>query len=274
MVKVDSKPLPIDLIRKALQQPTQKVWEPVIGEIVSLFLPVKPFRDFGKEMDVCDDNGNCLRVSKKSLTKTYIDQNTDFIMKAMKDAVLTVAKQLAKANNTVTTLEIKTELRRDYPYYYWTQDVVSNYMSQLAGDGVFTYTDNGTYRTYRLASSVSAPSVVKSFGSIHSGTPATAVANKSVGILSGKVSSKIATPPVKRKRGRPAKSTTHISIANVLVKSVDPNFEEVTITRRTGPTTYTLLDIKGQKKSPLSYIKRSMDNVTSIKVNGVTYLVK
>ncbi len=204
-----------------------------------------------------------------SIDKTIIKEQA---MKAMKDAVLTVAKQLAKANNTVTTLEIKTELRRDYPYYYWTQDVVSNYMSQLAGDGVFNYTDNGIYRTYRLASGTSAPTYTA--GSVYMGTPAvaTAVANKSVGILSGKASSKIAAPI--KKRGRPAKATTHISRGTALIQSTHPRFQEVTIKRRTGNITYPLAAIKAQKKSPLAYIKRSLDNVTSIKVDGITYLVK
>lgn len=62
--------------------------------------------------------------------------------------VLGCAQSLLKANNTVTTLEIKTELRKSQPAFYWTQDVVSEIMDDFATSSVFTYTDNGTFRTY------------------------------------------------------------------------------------------------------------------------------
>lgn len=70
----------------------------------------------------------------------------------MRDAVLATAKALCHPNNTVTTLEIKTKLIKDFPMYHWRQNVgndsVSAIMNEFATQGVFTYIDNGTFRTY------------------------------------------------------------------------------------------------------------------------------
>ena len=61
-----------------------------------------------------------------------------------------VANKLLKANNTVTTLEIKLALRKEYPQIKWNQDNISEGMNQLHESGKYTYTDNGTYRIYSL----------------------------------------------------------------------------------------------------------------------------
>ena len=68
------------------------------------------------------------------------------------EKILSVAKKLCKANNTVTTLEIKTELRKRYPKNRWEQTKVSSTMSDASSNGKFDYTDNGTFRTYSLVS--------------------------------------------------------------------------------------------------------------------------
>lgn len=67
------------------------------------------------------------------------------------EKILSVAKKLCKANNTVTTLEIKTELRKRYPNNRWEQAKVSSTMIDANAAGKFDYTDNGTFRTYSLA---------------------------------------------------------------------------------------------------------------------------
>jgi hypothetical protein len=67
-----------------------------------------------------------------------------------REKILSVAKKLCKANNTVTTLEIKTELRKRYPNTRWEQSKVSQTMSDANVAGKFEYTDNGTFRTYSL----------------------------------------------------------------------------------------------------------------------------
>ena len=55
---------------------------------------------------------------------------------------------LLEANNTVTTLEVKNELRSKFPDFSWLQGDVSKFMNDMHLAGDLTYEDNGTYRTY------------------------------------------------------------------------------------------------------------------------------
>lgn len=224
-----------------------------IGDEVVLVEPFKVFRLLpNNRLDICDSEGNCISVNRNQVKLKQTD------MKAMKDAVLAVAKSLAKANNTVTTLEIKTELRRDYPYYFWTQKVVSDYMDQFAGDGVFTYKDNGTYRIYSLTKTkATAGPVSKSIVSVTTSTGG--------GIA--KVSGAVAT-----KKAAVKKSKNTVSRANVLKLVTGPNFESMSIT---GIGIVTLVTVKSQKKSVQGYLTPSkLSKLTHVKVSGKVYEVK
>lgn len=272
MAELTYKPykIPAENIAKAIEPYIPpKQWEPKVGELATLVLPVKVFRDFGNGMvDIHDDESTCLKVSKKSLTNyLFTNSNTDYIMKAMKDAVLTVAKQLAKANNTVTTLEIKTELRRDYPYYYWTQQAVSDFMAQLAGDGIFTFTDNGIYRIYSLATPAH---VAVTAGPVS----ATVTTSTSGGTLSGisKVAGTVASKPVAvaSKRGRPRK-TNVINRSTAYTLAGNAGFESAVI----NGALITRAAIRAQKKSPLGYLTNTkLNKLSEITVSGKTYQVK
>ena len=59
-----------------------------------------------------------------------------------------VVMSLLQANNTITTLEVKQELRTKHPDFSWKQTDVSNYMNAMHLSGDLTYEDNGTFRTY------------------------------------------------------------------------------------------------------------------------------
>lgn len=70
-------------------------------------------------------------------------------MRYMKQACFLAAMDLLKANNTVTTLEVKLRLRKDEPKFNWSQVVVSRFFDELVTEGKLVVTaDNGTYRTY------------------------------------------------------------------------------------------------------------------------------
>ena len=71
--------------------------------------------------------------------------SSDVIRMAM---VFSVANKLLIPHNTVTTLEIKLELRKVHPKYTWDQAFISKCMNEFATKGTYTYVDNGTYRTY------------------------------------------------------------------------------------------------------------------------------
>lgn len=220
-----------------------------IDDEVQLLVAFRVFRvHTNGNVDICDSEGNCLTTSPSQVSKL---KQTD--MKAMKDAVLTVATALAKANNTVTTLEIKTELRRDYPYYFWTQDVVSKYMDQLAGDGVFTYTDNGTFRTYSLAN--------------QKRRVATAPLSKTVkaGRKTANTVSATQTATGLKVRRTKIDNTQLLSFAN--------HSQFVAVVLANG-TTVTKDNIKAQKKSPVGYISPKQGRIASIIVGTNQYNVK
>lgn len=244
-----------------------------VGDEVVLVEPFKVFRLLpGGRLDICDSEGNCISVEQNQVTLKTTN------MKAMKDAVLSTAKTLAKANNTVTTLEIKTELRRDFPYYFWTQDIVSKYMDQLAGDGLFDYTDNGTYRIYRLAgvkslvSSASKAVVgVKGFFNV-TGTskPKTTAVTSLFGKINGTVATKTSKPIVRTKSRRGgAVNRNIVDIRDLLTKGT---FGFATFSG-SGQSSVTGYDIKAQKKSVDTYITRRLRNLSTINVAGKTYKV-
>jgi hypothetical protein len=67
----------------------------------------------------------------------------------MKDLVLQSAKKLLYPNNQVTNLEIKVDLITTHKHFRWVQDFIHQTMIEYSDyQGLFTYTFNGTYRTY------------------------------------------------------------------------------------------------------------------------------
>lgn len=84
-------------------------------------------------------------IINKTNTINQKVMNTNQLMQA---AVVKAANELVVANNTFSTLELKLKLRKDEPSFYWTQATVSAIMDDLSKQGKYTYTDNGTFRTY------------------------------------------------------------------------------------------------------------------------------
>ena len=72
----------------------------------------------------------------------------------IKDKVL----ELLKANNTITTLEVKIELRKRGSV---NQEVVSEVLKEMADNGELIFTDNGTYRIYSLPLTKSVAKLLK-----------------------------------------------------------------------------------------------------------------
>lgn len=75
------------------------------------------------------------------------------------EKVIQVFNDLLKGGDT-TTLDVKLELREQYPIEYWTQDFVSQVISNYVDDNhTITYSDNGQYRVYKLKSTIPLPSI-------------------------------------------------------------------------------------------------------------------
>lgn len=91
--------------------------------------------------------------------------------------IIAAANKLLTANNTVTTLEIKNELRKTHSTMWWDQQSISDCMRTASNNASFDFIDNGTFRVY-------------------SGTPTRVPANTQ------------AAPVAKRPVGRPRKVGT------------------------------------------------------------------
>jgi hypothetical protein len=97
------------------------------------------FRMFAnKTYDVCNKKGDCWRVKESEIVKN------NSAMKQMTEAVINTAKRLLKSQNKVTTLEIKAEVIKTHPTYFWTQNCVSAIMDDAFKAGMFTYYDTTT----------------------------------------------------------------------------------------------------------------------------------
>jgi len=98
-----------------------------------------------------------------------------------KDLVLEAAESLLKANNTVTTLEIKSRLLFDYEKeYYWDQQMISDIMDELAA-GRWTYTTVGSGASaHRVYSAINSPVPSSPKASTSKGRRSTTTATKTV----------------------------------------------------------------------------------------------
>lgn len=195
----------------------------------------------GNIYDVCSKpSGDCYLVSEGDLILKETKVKNTF-MKQMKDAVLDTAKKLLKANNTVTTLEIKVDLRKNHSHFYWTQDTVSKYMDELANEGNFTYSDNGTFRVYSYTKSVS------------TGVAGTTHVSGTIGTTTPVAVAKTTT---KTKQNMATTATISRTKALDLMKNNKGHFFTATFMKKDGSTrTINGQYLKDQGSSNLGYVK-------------------
>ena len=190
----------------------------------------------------------------------------------MKDAVLSTAKVLLVANNTITTLEIKLQLRKDYPYFYWTQDTVSNFVNDLVSEGKLTIVDdNGTYRTYADPTQPARVSNVTSTGS-KTVTTKKVASTPTVKLPKGKkITAQKAVEMMKNNKGRfftvifTKKDNTTRTLNGQWVKDQKPNANGYVLVK----------DAAKMKKTPNDCIRNvNLQTLHAISINGNTYRVK
>lgn len=70
--------------------------------------------------------------------------------KENKKALKAVATAQILINGKTTNLEIKNQLRNEFPDESWTQPEISKEMRKLAEKNIFTFEDSGVYRTYTI----------------------------------------------------------------------------------------------------------------------------
>lgn len=130
-----------------------------LGDIVEI-LNIHPNVYFAKNR--CGNSWYITNKEFETLIKSNKKTNKMNITKTeMKEAVESVANQLANSIGRITTLELKMELRNQYPAIMWYQYQhgqvmgVSNLFHELVREGKFkSVADNGTYQTYMPSSTI------------------------------------------------------------------------------------------------------------------------
>lgn len=125
-----------------------------IGAIVEVY---RKYPDWDA-YDVCEKpTGDCwmIRETDTELFKSKIQINMlQQANQMIKTAVQITADKLLATNGTTTTLDVKNQLRIDFPFFYWVQNSepnvkgVSEWMDELANDGCYAYSFDGHHRTY------------------------------------------------------------------------------------------------------------------------------
>ena len=188
-----------------------------------------------------------------------------------KDLLEAVVVNLLKADNQVTTLEVKTELRQKYSDLYWGQSEVSNIMQEMEQSGKLNYKDNGTYRTYwdpsrpfgNQKSSAKPAKVTK----VKAGSSPKVFTKVSSG---GKISRKKALELMKNNKGR--------FFTAVFIKK-DNTTRVMNCAYITNQTTSDLGYVKVKETSQLILKKPAIRNLnlqtlTELRIGGVMYTIK
>jgi len=211
-----------------------------MGEEVTIY------RAFGDNTyDVCGLFGTCWRLFDDEFINT-----TDISMKQMTDAVINTAKALCKAQNTVTTLEIKAEVIKNHPQFHWTQNFVSATMDDAYEAGMFTYTDTVTNgNTHRIYSDVAPVTPVTTGALAKTGI-------RKVGRPTGSTNKPKATATPKRKvvAVTPTK-TIGKTKALELMENNKGHFFTATFVAKKGERTINCQYLKDQTYSKLGYVK-------------------
>jgi Asp-tRNA(Asn)/Glu-tRNA(Gln) amidotransferase C subunit len=202
-----------------------------IGDKVKIVAQIGHVYKIGEFVEICGFMGDYIIVIGKSkyTSKKIKNLLTKNQIKVMKQSVtvtdvMNTANQLCVANNTATTLEIKNKLRKDFPNKSCTQQFVSDTMRTYANNGLFTFTDNGSYRTYSR---------------IWSGT----TSNKSITLTNNKTVKPMTSKRISR------------SSALNMIENSKGQFFTVEFTKQDG--TLRKLNgqyVKDQKKSNLGYV--------------------
>lgn len=204
-------------------------------------------------VQVAWDNKESNWYGEVDLEYTNTQTNTKMTTnQLMKNAALAVANKLLKANNTVTTLEIKVELRKTDPEFFWDQATVSRLMDEFAQAGTFVYTDNGTYRIYsNPLSTVSASQTAVGVSGSAGCSGTTGIPTRTTSTASAIV---VNVPTKKTKTPR---NTITRTKALELVQNSKGHFFKVVFTKVEDGSERTMncQYVKGQTVSPLGVVK-------------------
>ena len=180
---------------------------------------------------------------------------------------------LLEATNSVTTLEVKTELRKSHPEFSWLQKDVSAYMDSLQESGDLTYEDNGTFRIYhgivtKAKKAKKAPAKVTKAKFVSVKTPSKVV---------------VKTPTVKAKRISKTKAMElmignkgHFFTAEFEKKNGDLRVMNCqALKKQTSKLGYiTVKEASQMRKDPTKAVRNiNLQTITGLRIGGVSYKV-
>lgn len=201
-------------------------------------------------------------------------------MKQMTDAVIDTAKRLCSAQNKVTNLEIKVELIKTHPQFFWTQGFISATMDTAYNDGMFTYQDTSTAGNYHRVYSL-----VTTTGALAKTGIRKVVKTKGV----------VKTVKVSTKKPKALKSTVKTISRTKALELMENNrghfFTATFVSKKKGERTINCQYLKDQTYSRLGYVKVkeaikakvdpkdairqiNMQTLTALKIAGNSYKVK
>lgn len=194
-----------------------------------------------------------------------------------RQAIHDAANALCNAQNQFTNLELKNELRKNFPNEIWNQMDISVEMMDLAdGGGYFDYTHNGSYRTY-----FATPSLQGSQIQTNSNPSMTAqlIAKAQATITQAIVKQpKIKVPVATKRIGR--------NKALEIIQNTNGKFFSVKFAKKNGDERLMGVQyVKGTKADPLGYVRLkelktqitksvNLQTLSEIKTNNTLYKVK
>lgn len=198
-----------------------------------------------------------------------------------RQAIHDTANALCNAQNQFTNLELKNELRKNFPNEVWNQMDISVEMMDLAdGGGYFDYTHNGSYRTYFATPSLqgsqaqtnSNPSMTQQLIAKAQSQP-TSIPN-----VTNVKPVKVKTPVATKRIGR--------NKALDIIQNTNGKFFSVKFAKKNGDERLMGVQyVKGTKPDPLGYVRLkelktqitksvNLQTLSEIKTNNTLYKVK
>lgn len=246
---------------------------------------VTVFRIFGDgTFDVCNKAGDCWRVNQLEIFKLETP------MKQMTEIVINTAKRLCKAQNQVTTLEIKAEVIKTHNQYHWTQAYVSATMDDAYKAGLFKYYDTNTGgNTHRVYSEVGSASNTTKPKKVKTVTLKTAPKKTSVPKAAIKKAVKQAFAPTVV--ATPVKTISKTKALELMENNKGHFFTATFIDKKNEERTMNCQYLKDQTYSKLGYVKVkeaikakmtandairqiNLQTLKSLKIAGNSYKVK
>ena len=208
-----------------------------LHEIVTIF---RVFKD--NTYDVCNKSGDCWRVN---ITEIFKINNP---MKQMTEAVINTAKDLCKTSKNVSILDIKQNVVKTHPQYFWTQAYISAVMSDAYKAGIFTQSNIKDIKN--IVYSLNSNTKIKNMSTV------TVAVKKTAKKVTKKSSTVVESPKVVSNDTKTTTKTISKTKALELMENNRGHFFTATFITKEGELrTMNCQYLKDQSNSKLGYVK-------------------